>query len=149
MSVPDELTPFFATGEFEVTSTGLPNAVEDLEIWYSLRALCSAVLVPWREQVGSLKVTSGYRSPAVNAAVGGSSTSDHPTGRAADVVPVDVTQLEAWKVLLGMVRAGLPADQIILYPHTGHIHVAHRQGDLNRRQALIASADGSYSSVRV
>lgn len=143
LDLPTELTPYFRTSEFEVTSTGLDNRVPTLEVWHALRALCSAVLVPLRERIGPIRITSGYRSPAVNEAIGGSTTSDHPTGRACDLVPIDASRNQAWVTLLGMMRKGLPVDQAILYPHTGHIHVAHVQHRVNRRQVLIEQSDGS------
>lgn len=51
-----------------------------------LQALVSQILDPLRHLWGSpLYVTSGYRSPAVNAAVGGVRNSQHITGDAADI----------------------------------------------------------------
>jgi len=48
--------------------------------------LCENVLQPVREHFGkSVTVNSGYRSPESNAAVGGSKTSDHCKGQAADI----------------------------------------------------------------
>lgn len=38
---------------------------------------------------GAIKVTSGYRCPLINKLVGGSSTSAHLSGYAADIVPVN------------------------------------------------------------
>lgn len=56
------------------------------EIISNLKALVINVLQPLREAIGhEIKITSGYRSPKVNKAVGGSKTSDHLFGRAADV----------------------------------------------------------------
>jgi zinc D-Ala-D-Ala carboxypeptidase len=47
---------------------------------------------------GPIIVSSGYRSPALNKAVGGSATSDHMTGRAADFkAPRFGTPLQAAK----------------------------------------------------
>lgn len=39
------------------------------------------------QRFGGVKLTSGYRSPAQNAAVGGAKNSDHLTGNAIDLVP--------------------------------------------------------------
>jgi len=136
VSPPERLTPYFLTQEFTATDTGLDNSIPDLETWCSIRALCSAILVPWRERVGSLHVSSGYRSDPVNRAIRGSSTSDHLVGRAADIIPIRARAL-VWPVLVDMVHAGLPVDQAIVYlDGRPHMHVSHRQGSLNRRQVL-------------
>jgi uncharacterized protein YcbK (DUF882 family) len=59
-----------------------PNARE-LE---NLKVLCQTVLQPIRDKRGSaITVTSGYRCPKLNALVGGSKTSQHAVGQAADI----------------------------------------------------------------
>lgn len=59
-----------------------PNARE-LE---NLKVLCQTVLQPIRDKRGSaITVTSGYRCPKLNALVGGSKTSQHAFGQAADI----------------------------------------------------------------
>lgn len=68
-------------------------------------------------------VTSGYRSPAVNAAVGGSATSQHPNGLAVDIVPSGMTNRAAAE-LLHERRVSLPElDQVIWYTDTNHVHI--------------------------
>lgn len=55
------------------------------EVVESLRYLCTHTLQPIRERLRfPIHVTSGYRSPDVNRAVGGSPTSQHRLGQAAD-----------------------------------------------------------------
>jgi uncharacterized protein YcbK (DUF882 family) len=52
----------------------------------NLACLCENVLQPVRNYYGmGVKVNSGYRHPLVNAKVGGSATSDHCKGFAADI----------------------------------------------------------------
>lgn len=66
-----------------------------------------------REALGNkpIRVTSGYRSPAVNKAVGGAATSAHCYGHAIDFqcpsfgTPYDVCQR--------ILAAGIPFDQLI------------------------------------
>jgi uncharacterized protein YcbK (DUF882 family) len=59
-----------------------PNARE-LE---NLKVLCQTVLQPIRDKRGSaITVTSGYRCPKLNTLVGGSKTSQHALGQAADI----------------------------------------------------------------
>lgn len=138
------LSKNFELSELVVTSAGLPNTPGQAEV-AALRRLCEAVLQPWRDRVGRLRVTSGYRSPAVNRAIGGSSTSQHMRGEAADVVPLDVPLAEAWESLLG---AGLPIDQAIVYQRAegrGWIHVSHSVRR-TRGELLVQPADrpGQY-----
>lgn len=70
-----------------------------------------------------LRINSAYRSPAVNKAVGGSSTSQHPNGLAADITPLTMSnkELATW---LWRNRADFPElDQVIWYTDTSHVHV--------------------------
>ena len=46
--------------------------------------LCNFILQPIRDEFGVIRINSGYRSPALNKAVGGSKTSQHCNGQAAD-----------------------------------------------------------------
>lgn len=56
-------------------------------------------------------ISSGYRSPELNVAVGGSRNSDHTRGNAADfTVPGYGTPKE---VALAIIRAGIPFGQLI------------------------------------
>lgn len=56
------------------------------DIICNLNALAKNVLQPLRDAIGHpIQITSGYRSPKVNKAVGGASNSDHIYGYAADI----------------------------------------------------------------
>lgn len=127
------LTAHFTLAELTWTNTGLPNDA-DADETCRLRALCSAGLQPFREKVGRLQVTSGFRSLAVNNRLrelgkSASLTSQHLLGEAADVVPLDMPLMSAWGTLVQMVRAGLPIDQAIIYTGRptggGWIHLSH------------------------
>ncbi|MEN0068102.1 MAG: D-Ala-D-Ala carboxypeptidase family metallohydrolase [Myxococcota bacterium] len=102
------------------------------------------VLQPWRDRIGVLEVTSGYRSFKVNQAVGGAPTSQHLDGQAADVVPRRATKDEAWRVLLQLMEDGAPIDQAILYESKPHIHVSWKPNGTPRKQLLVATRDGQY-----
>jgi hypothetical protein len=57
-----------------------------VEVRDNLREVCSKVFDPCREFVGGpLAIASGYRSPKLNKAVGGSKTSEHMVGQALDI----------------------------------------------------------------
>ncbi len=83
-----QLTNNFSLSEMVKSETALrqnmDNTPGDAEI-ANLKVLCEKVLQPVREHYGKgVKVNSGFRHPNVNAAVGGSKTSDHCKGQAAD-----------------------------------------------------------------
>jgi hypothetical protein len=66
-----------------------------------------------------LQLTSFYRSPAKNLAVGGAGRSPHLVAAAADVVPIGL-DVVTWATRI----AGESFGQLIVYPHTdGHAHI--------------------------
>jgi zinc D-Ala-D-Ala carboxypeptidase len=104
-------------------NTPPPDAVENL------RALCTQVLQPLRDAMGrTMRVNSAYRGPDANRAVGGSATSDHCFGRAADI---EVDGFDNKKLAQKIVDMGLPFKQLILEfyvpgdPNSGWVHVAY------------------------
>ncbi len=128
---------FFTLAELTNTNSGLPNYPGPTEV-SNLQYLVETVLDPLRNQVGPLLVTSGYRSPAVNAATPrASKTSQHMKGEAADVVPTATSQAEAIAVL-----RTLPVDQVITYDDSSHIHISARRGD--NRGDFLTSIGGNY-----
>ena len=100
------LSKDFILSEFTDTDTGLPNVPGQEEI-RNLKLLVQKVLQPARNKFGVINVTSGYRSPEVNSAVGGSATSDHLYGRAADI------QCEDMAAVFNYIRKYLPFKQLI------------------------------------
>jgi len=81
----ENLTKHFTLRELTKTSTKANNTPDSPVIIRNLRLVCENVLEPVREHYKRpIIVHSGYRSPAVNAAVGGARKSDHMTGQAVD-----------------------------------------------------------------
>jgi len=76
----------------------------------NLQMLANEILQPIRDAYGkSIVVSSGFRCPRLNAAVGGSATSDHKFGCAADIrsmsdTPTDNRKL--WRVVVDLWKAG-------------------------------------------
>lgn len=123
------ITKDFSYREFEKSDIadrkGICNVITSLDVRDSILALTENVLQPLRDAWGKpLKVNSGYRCKALNAAVGGVPTSQHVKGEAADIAAGDPVKLARLAVKLG-----LPFDQMILYPT--FVHFSHR---LNGRQ---------------
>jgi len=135
--VPDEqLSPHFKLSEMVNTPTGRSKGLSNEpspEVVANLRKLCVEALEPIRALVGPLKINSGYRSDAVNNAVGGSTTSAHSFGLAADLNPVKGT----WKELMDKtIAAKIPLDQII-FEHTWvHVGVYHPKTGKQRGDKL-------------
>lgn len=77
-----------------------------------------------REVFGmDLTVTSAYRSPEVNAAVGGAKRSYHLSGRAVDLAPPVGMTLQD---MMDVAKASGRFVEVIPYPSDGHLHVAIR-----------------------
>lgn len=134
---------YFSLYEFvrseKATEKGIDNTPPK-EAEANIEALVDKVLDPLREAWGApITVTSGYRCPELNKAVGGSRTSDHMNGCAADL---RVGDRAANRRLFDLVRQlGLPFDQLI-FEHGSFregpdwVHVSYRRNGKNRKQIL-------------
>ena len=93
----------------------------------ALHALVDNVLDPLREAWGApIHVNSGYRCPELNKIVGGTHTSPHQRGEAADIT---VGTRSGNRRLLALIkRLDLPVDQCIDEKGCRWIHVSHRPG---------------------
>ena len=109
------LSPNFTIAELTRTSTGLPNVPTD-EHMVALTALCSTLLEPVRARFGPVSIHSGYRSAAVNAKIGGSETSQHMRGEAADLHVPGHSLIEVFRWIV--TESQLPYGQVILEGHT-------------------------------
>jgi uncharacterized protein YcbK (DUF882 family) len=94
-----------------------------------------------RELAGApITVTSGYRCPTHNRAVGGKPRSQHVEGIAADIRIGALTVEEMYRLAL-QVSAFLNGG-IGVYPQEGFIHV-----DTRRARARWARIDGAYVGI--
>jgi zinc D-Ala-D-Ala carboxypeptidase len=74
-----QLSDHFALWEFTTSQEAERQHIDNTpsaEVISHLRTLCGQILEPARAALGPLRISSGYRSPALNAAVGGSRNSD-------------------------------------------------------------------------
>lgn len=99
-----------------------------------MEALIGNVLDPLRSWWGKpIYVNSGYRCPELNAAVGGSGTSQHMSGQAADIDSRDRRQN---RLLFKHIRDNLPYDQLIWENGGDWVHVSYRKDGRNRKQVI-------------
>lgn len=156
VSIPDRrLAQNFTLYEFlrskEAAKHGIDNTPDIHEVENLRRT--AGVLQDWRDGLSRLFgpvriiLTSGFRSEALNRAVGGSENSDHRRGLAADFY-VEVLADDAWQVLdpLKVIKAarasGFRYDQIIQYPGQPRIHVGF--GPRMRREIRHSDGQGGY-----
>jgi hypothetical protein len=128
------------------TRRGIDNTPADMAIVEGLRAVAINVLQPVRDHFGvPVFVTSGYRCPQLNAAIGGSATSQHMRGQAADFEVTGRSNLEVAE----WVRDSLDFDQLILEfytpgdPNSGWVHCSYINGQC-RKDVLSCKAGPVY-----
>lgn len=139
------LSPNFTLAEMTRSQTAARHGLDNTPppaVIEAMRALCVNVLEPLRARVGGpLVINSGYRAPAVNRRVGGSGTSQHTLGEAADIERPGMSNFHLASVIRD---SGIPFDQLILeaynpaIPGSGWVHVSYRAGRL-RRSVLTAT----------
>ena len=145
-----QLTKNFQLSEFLVSQTAerlrLDNTPNAQNI-ANLKLLCEKVLQPIRDNFNKpVVITSGFRSVAVNRAIGGSTKSQHMQGQAADftIPSIDNYQLAKW------IEASLNYDQLILEfytgGNTGWIHVGYSPRHLN--QELTINRFGTFNGLK-
>lgn len=132
---------YFTLDEFTASQAaarrGLSNTPEQPAL-DAIKDLCKHVLDPLRASVQNpVVISSGYRSAAVNAAVGGSRSSQHRLGQAADII---VPGLPPNRVVSLIRSLNLPFDQLI-NEFNSWVHVSY--GPRHRRQVLLAERNRS------
>ena len=129
---------YFTMQELTSSATARRKGIDntpDVQAKANLTALVANVLDPLRELYGKpIVVTSGYRCPKLNRAVGGAARSQHTTGNAADIRCVSDSRAEN-KKLFNLIRENLPYDQLIDEYGYDWVHVSFADGK-NRRQIL-------------
>lgn len=93
----------------------IDNSPFSYEVVVNLENLINNLLDPIREAWGApIIITSGYRSDALNKAVGGSKTSAHRYGLAVDVVPKNMVDFDKFVAFVKDYLKDKDYDQLIL-----------------------------------
>lgn len=135
-----QLSKNFTLAEFTASETadklGIDNSLDvthDMYIIENLVELCKWVLEPVRFRLGCpVMISSGYRCARLNEAVGGSHTSDHRAGLAADIYFDNFADKWHEVLVLLVCSSWIPFDQLIIYRNFLHIGI----GRAMRRQVL-------------
>ena len=145
-----QLSKNFWLSEFVTSQTAERMRLDNTpttDVINNLKMLCDRVLQPIRDHYNlPVIISSGYRSPAVNRAVGGSTRSQHQFGQAADfeIPSVDNYQLAKW------IEQNYNYDQLILEFYTGGnsgwVHVGYSPRHLN--QELTINQFGTYQGLK-
>lgn len=129
---------YFTLNELTASSTAKRKGIDntpDATVRANLTALVANILDPLREAYGKpIVVSSGYRSPKLNRAVGGAAKSQHVTGQAADVHTLSDTPADNKKLYDLILKLKLPFDQLINEYDFNWVHVSY--SPRNRRQVL-------------
>lgn len=104
---------------------GISNSPKDNEV-ENLRKLCEKILQPLRDEYKKpIIVSSGFRGDKLNKAVGGSPTSEHRYGMAADIHSISDTKEDNKEIFDLIVKMDLPYGQLINEFNYDWIHVSY------------------------
>lgn len=139
-SINMKLSSHFELSEFTRSETadklGIYNGLDWSDsAWIvdNLERLCVCALEPLRRYLDEpIFISSGYRCPRLNEAVGGSRNSQHRIGEAADIYFSSFKEKWFEAVIYLITSPHVPFDQLIIYPTFLHISVSSP----NRREVL-------------
>ena len=139
-----KLSENFSLREFTKSQTASRKGIDNTptnEHLEAAKALFKNVVQPVRDHFGPTIITSGYRSPALNEAIGGSATSQHSKGEAVDLEVLGTSTAEVCE----WIAANTDFDQLILEFYTpgdtnsGWVHVSYTAHGSNRKECLTAT----------
>lgn len=135
-----KLSEHFTLEELTQSATAARKGIDNTPskaIIQELQKLAITVLEPLRVAWGApIKVSSGYRCPKLNAAVGSKSTSQHVKGQAADIHTVSDSKADNKKLFdlaVRLMRGGkIKVGQIIDEYNYNWVHISTPGGHTNQ-----------------
>ena len=148
--LPKKLSANFLMDEFTRSDTAKRRGIDNnpgLEHAEAALELFKHIVQPIRDHFGiSIFLSSGYRSAALNKAIGGSQTSQHSKGEAVDI-DMDNRKGPENEDVFHYIRENLPFDQLIWEFGTDSrpdwVHVSYKKGGPQRGQILRAKRNSS------
>ena len=119
------MATYFTLSELLRSDTAAARSIDNApshDVIRRLNALMDECLDPVRELWGKpIGVNSGYRLPALNAAVGGAAASQHMKGEAADITTGSVA--DNLRLFERIAASAIPFDQLIDENRGRWIHI--------------------------
>ena len=148
-----KLSKNFTLQELTRSNTALRLGIDNTpskEGIMKLTILATSVLQLLRDRIGALRITSGYRSPQLNTAIGGSNKSQHTKCEAVDIQYVKRGRMDNLIIYQALIDLDIDFDQCILEfgdstatsdpTSPAWIHLSYKIID-NRKQVLVAYKD--------
>ena len=145
----EQLSEHFVLKDFVKSETAIRKGIDNTPTTdhkIALKHVCEKILEPvYAHFQQDIRINSSYRSPKLNAAVGGSNKSQHCNGEAVDfeIDGLPNPELAKW------VSKNCDFDQLILEfynpkegPNSGWVHVSYTAKGVNRHQILTAVMEG-------
>jgi len=145
------LSPHFSFREFVKSDYAIRHGLDNIPSSWEIecmRALCENVMEPIRTLCGdkTIIITSGYRSKIVNAGIGGSKTSQHKKGQAADFEVLGMGN----KAVINLIRKSeIQWDQLIYeFGEEGWVHVSYAKDVIPQRHMVLTAVHVAMGGVR-
>ncbi len=140
--------PNFKYYEFVKSSSakrfGISNTPDE-EQWQRIEFLAQEILQPLREKFGPLRINSGFRSHALNKAIGGSFRSIHCIGAAADIEPIR-RSISLMVILNWIIKHCNFTEMVAEYFPGGWVHIAYIK-DRNEKNLKLKDETHNYKII--
>jgi len=133
------------------TRLNIDNIPRELDL-INMKTIAEQVFEPLRKWVGGpIAINSFYRSPKLNSAIGGSTTSQHCIGCALDID--DNYGYKTNAEMYDYIKNNLDYDQIIwefgTEDNPDWVHVSYVSEDANRRRCLQAYKENGKTKYKI
>ena len=137
------LSKNFALSEITHSNTakrlGIDNEPTETHL-QNMQHLVDDILQPLRDGVGPIRISSGYRNPSLNRAIGGSVSSQHCKGEALDIQFWEMGKMNNKVIYDFILDSNMEFDQMINEFDFAWIHISLKDKG-NRKQVLEAYKD--------